>query len=125
MEPTIAPVASMTVLLAPASACVTARMSALRLARRPSGTKAAVSAAADIIGSLNTEGPFLATESDLRQCGPCRPALQGPGVTDGERGDVLQRMHARLPHCNTKLVHQERGDIVCAFRAKRRDTVEK
>src|ERR1700716_2384473 len=124
MVPTIAAVATSTVLLPPASACAIASTSALRRARRsPARACATGSATADIYVLRNRMSVeqffFLAGGLRINQYSVRRSEVHRARMADRRRARLRWTQRAHLAECRLHLVDHEIDHVAGTFSAER------
>src|SRR5262245_44140492 len=121
--PRIPAVATMTVWLAPASACATASTSALRRARASSAATSNRSATADIPilqkSSRLKQFCFLAGRGRFYYCGIRRSEVHGPGVAGHHGGRFRRRLGTDLAQSRPDFRDEELDNVVGSLRAER------
>src|SRR5215510_13636102 len=129
MVPTMPAVATNTVLLPPASACVTASTSALRRARRsPAATSTTGCARADIRALskiFRVERILLAADSRTSHCAERRSEVQRTWMADHHRACLLRPRCADLAERRFHLVDHEIDHVKWTFRAERTEAPQK
>src|SRR6186713_1730026 len=116
IAPTMPPVAMMTELFAPASACVTASTRALRRARRSSTASGGGLDLADIFESRKVSLSGSRARHPVRDS---RSELQRAAVANHKGAGFACRNQAGLPYCGPDLVEQQFDHIVRALIAER------